>query len=790
MKHFFSHYFAIILNPFVQIRAGERLKTALMFSYFFLIIALNWMLKPVQKSLYISAFGAEKLKFANIAEGVFLILVVSAYMWVARKASRKVFYYGVLLFFMTSFVAFWVLFNLKVPYLPAFFFLWQASFTITMTTAFWTLANDIFNTTEAKRLFGIMISGGSLGGVVGSLITRNVVNWVRTEDILLIAAGMVFLCFIVVRVLLKSMPAQDKPALSVKTAKVEEKHAPETTENLKDSAVKLFLSSKYLLLLAGVVIISKMASTIVDNQFSGVVENSISGKDAMTAFFGQFGVWVNSITFVMQFFATSLFLRYLGVGFSIWILPVGLSFLSIVTILNPVLLTGVIFRIFDLSANYSVQQASKEVFYLPVSSTLRRRVKPLIDMLCYRASKSFAGILMWAAALLFSLPVEKLGWLILGLAPLWLYLAWKLKVHYADLLRDHLKTKTDYRKVVDVEQATDVLGFLYDEKTFQAAKPMMHKGSAAVRKVVSTSFLTYANSAHNLEATRAIMNQMIHEDILEDANALEQKKSLSETDVKFLQSIISNSIKDAAELEDHLKTDGEQVLMKLSGILRDVSQDVHTKISALRILERIPGQQSVDLLLQALAASRNHTLRFVMIGILERKSQQEAELQFNRFLIKNEVTREIKVYDKVKKLKAFYENELENKNGEDSLLAALSALQDESLARVFRYLGILYRDEMIFVIYDEITSSEKDTTLRAHAVELLNNIVEPNLAFFIQRALDFVDADNLKQKDITQILNEFAESEDNWYKLTSNFLVTQLNLDKKWRGLESIRKNS
>jgi AAA family ATP:ADP antiporter len=324
MSRIYQNFIDRFVRPIVEIHPEERLKTLLMFLYFFIVIAMNWMLKPVQKALYLAEFGAEKLKYANIAEGIFLILIVSVYVYFAKKLSRNKFNYSVISFFLFSFIAFWLLFKLQVPYLPAFFFLWQATFIITMTTAFWTLANDLFTTDQAKRLFGIIISGGSLGGVFGGFVTSQAVRWIAAEDILLIAVALLAIILFVVRELLKIKVEKDSPRQLEQDEKDKGK--------IDKSALGLLLNSKYLLLLAALIMITKMSSTIVDNQFSGMVEQTFENKEAMAAFFGKFGMLVNSITFFMQIFATSLFLRYLGVGFSIGFLPVGLGALSVLTL--------------------------------------------------------------------------------------------------------------------------------------------------------------------------------------------------------------------------------------------------------------------------------------------------------------------------------------------------------------------------------------------------------------------------------------------------------------------------
>lgn len=767
-----------LVKPVADIRPGERVKTLLMFCYFFLIIALNWMLKPVQKSLYISAFGAEKLKFANMAEGIFLILVVAAYVFVAKRTSRKTFHYGILGFFIASFVSFWLLFRIGVPYLPAFFFLWQASFTITMATAFWTLANDIFNTAEAKRLFGIMISGGSVGGVAGAFTTNQMVKYVATEDILLIAAGLLSLCILVVRQLLRSIPEDQLDAPAQKEDKAD------TISGGQKSAVKTLFSSKYLMLLAAVVIITKMTSTIVDNQFSGVVDHAIQGKEAMTAFFGKFGMAVNATTFFMQFFATSLFLRYLGVGLSIWFLPVGLGLISILTIFNPILATAVLFRIFDLSGNYSVQQASKEVFYLPISSEVRRRVKPLIDMLCYRGSKLFAGLFMWIGSALFAIPVIKLGWLVLALVPLWLFLAWRMKAAYSNLLREYLLNRKGQKDLGKIRNINDVLVTLHQERDFEKVKAFMAHQSAYTRKLAATAQYAFKKSSGNKDVTERLIKQILEREALTPPSSADSNETLQQKDADFIAGLLKHEIQlDAKEIDASIEKIAEKVLVRISDTLRDPDSSLLVKRQAIRILEYLPKQETVDMILHILGALQDNSVRFILVKSLIKIKTDHPELVISKLLIKSEIAREIVIHEQILKLKNFYKKQGDEDGGKNPVNVTLRAMLDESVERIFQYLSLLYPGEMIKAIHDELISMKTNETIKGHALELLANTMDPDILIMVQKVLEEKRVKNIQDEDICRILSQFVKSQDQWFAIVAHFLISDLDLGKKWPNL-------
>ena len=427
MKESKPSAFEKFVKPLLAIHPEERAKTLLMFAYFFLVITLIYILKPVQRALFIHEFGAQKLSYAYIGEGLFLILVVSIYMKFAKKVSKGTFYRGILLFYISNLLLFWILFRTNLPHLSAFFYLWHAAFSITMTTVFWTLGNDLFNTSEAKRLFGLIMSGGSLGGIVGGAIAKALMHCIHCEDLLLLSAGILGLCLILVDQICKRYLLGN--VASVHSAETSESTG-EKKEFSKTPGLQLFLKSPYLLILCGIVMMAKMSSTIVDNQFNAIIANHITGKDALTEFFGGFFSSLNMISFLMQLCVTSLVLRLAGIGIALLLMPSGLLVLGLFNLFSPTLMSGVILRMFEGSTSVSVQQASKEVLYLPVPSEVRRRTKPLIDMLGYRLAKSMGGVLLGISAGFLKIPADHAGVLLLGIVPIWMGLVWKMKALY------------------------------------------------------------------------------------------------------------------------------------------------------------------------------------------------------------------------------------------------------------------------------------------------------------------------------------------------------------------------
>ncbi|HTL48274.1 MAG TPA: Npt1/Npt2 family nucleotide transporter [Verrucomicrobiae bacterium] len=770
-----------VLIPLSNVRPGERRKTFLMFLYFFLTISLVYILKPVRSSLFIGEFGAEKLPFIYIGEGVWLVFVVWAYTRLAKRVSRRTLYVGVLIFIIFNLLVFWMFLGKQIAYMSAFFYVWVASFSIVMTTIFWTLANDIFNPAEAKRLFGIIMSGGSLGGILGGVITNQAVRIVGTENLLLVAAGILVGCIFLVLLLHREIQLVDK---SRAPDEVPDAVAP------KESTMKILTGSSYLMMLAAVVIIAKMSSTIVDAQFSKVVEITVLGKEERTAYFGAFWAWLNCISFFMQFFITSLSLRILGVGFSLWLLPGGLTFFAVLSLFNPLLATSQALRIFDGAANYSIQLASKETLYLPLPSRIRHRVKPIIDMLGFRSAKTLGGLYILAGTYFLRLSYERLGMLLLLIMPFWGWIAWNMKKAYSQRLKDYLLDRQKYDNAVEAYNAADVLSFLHSEKNFEQIRSFLSSRSPATRKLAAAAQYAYDKSSQDLERTRKIVDHLVAREPIPDMEGLPQEQE-EKKDAELLSGLFVKEPEPSASgsLQSRIEQEAEKIILQAGEALRDPNLSAEAKRQAVRVLGYLPRQQTADLLLQSFGGTEDHGIRFIIMKALLRLCKKNPKITVSRFLVKNEIAREIAVHEQILKIRAFYRKHKEGLPLEDSLDITLRAIQDENVERVFKCLSLLYPEETIRMAHQEIRDQGPDAS-RSHAVELLSNTLEPDILLMVQAVLDQEPEVRIKDDEVRAILKNFIRSPYAWFSLLGHLLAVDLNLAGRWPELAEYQGTS
>lgn len=445
-----------ILNPIVRIKKEEWPKTLLMFLYFFLTITSYYILKPVRDSVFIDTYGAENLPYVWLITIVVLTAVVYVYVKFADILPKNILLSSTVIFFVSNLMVFWWLSHLPHRWVAAVFFVWVSIFSVMAVTQFWLYANDLFNPREAKRLFGFVGSGGILGGITGGLITHSLATTVGTRNLLLVAAFILAFCAILINIIWEL--ERERAFFTTERTMASRVERPKATREV----LRLIWKKRYLLLLVGLVCIAKIVSTLVDYQFKNIVQASITGLDARTAFFGEFFAWLNTVSFSVQFFLTSFVLRRFGVGFALFLLPIGLTFGSVAILAQPALWSAVFTMLYDGSMNYSLNQSTKEVLYLPIFSDVRYRVKPFIDMVGYRIAKGLGSVLILVVVNILHLSVRSLSAAALVLIVFWLMMIYVMRREYVNALREFLKTDLpeEHERVIARSEAWLLYGIM------------------------------------------------------------------------------------------------------------------------------------------------------------------------------------------------------------------------------------------------------------------------------------------------------------------------------------------
>ena len=70
------------------------------------------------------------------------------------------------------------------------FYIWTSVYNLFITSVFWCLMADVFRSEQAKRLFGFIGVGGTLGSITGSLVTALLAQRIGTVNLLLVSVAL------------------------------------------------------------------------------------------------------------------------------------------------------------------------------------------------------------------------------------------------------------------------------------------------------------------------------------------------------------------------------------------------------------------------------------------------------------------------------------------------------------------------------------------------------------------------------------------------------------------------
>jgi len=377
-----------LLKPIVQLRDGEATTTLLMFLYSFLAMTSYNIIKPVTRSQFIASLGADNLPYVQLGMGILIGFLMQAYIKTMSVVPRRWTIPATQAGMAALLVVFWLLFTtVAKDWVPVAFYILSLIFGILLISQFWTLANDIYDPRQAKRVFGFVGAGASLGGATGAGLTRFLVESLGAKNMLLVSAGIMAVCVsIVVFIVRREKNAGQSDA----TVTGEEEGVS------RGEALQLLGSSRHLQVIALVIAFAAIGAGIIEQQLNMAAAEAkgATNSDAVAAFLAEITVYLSLIGFVIQMTLTSRIHRVLGVGFALLVLPVSLGSTALIMLFNRGLWAPGLARVLDTSLRYTVDKTSREVLFLPLPADLKYRAKPFVDVTVDRVSKGLGALLI------------------------------------------------------------------------------------------------------------------------------------------------------------------------------------------------------------------------------------------------------------------------------------------------------------------------------------------------------------------------------------------------------------
>ncbi len=410
-----------LLSVFADVRAGEGANAVLMTVTVFLLLGAYYLLKPVREALILSESGAEVKSYSAAAQAVLLLGIVPLYGWIASQVNRIRLLSGLTLFFSANLVLFW-LFSLQGLREGVVFYIWLGIFNVFMVSQFWAFANDIYTEGQGRRLFPLIGVGMSVGAWVGATLVSPLIKRgkVSPHALMLIAAAVLLVCLALLVVVNARARRSATPEVS------REAEQPLGTEG----GFQLILHDKYLFWIAVLIVLLNVVNTTGEYLLGKLVvaEAAAAGGDPklfISEFYSGFYGVVNLLGLLLQAFATSRVIRYLGVRGALFVLPVlalvSYSVLAVAPVLAVVRLT----KIFENSTDYSIMNTVRQALWLPTTRESKYKAKAAIDTFCMRGGDVIqAGIVLVGTTI--GAAIAGFAWLNVALTVAWLLVAGRI----------------------------------------------------------------------------------------------------------------------------------------------------------------------------------------------------------------------------------------------------------------------------------------------------------------------------------------------------------------------------
>lgn len=397
------------LQKIIPVKESEVRSVFYSFAYFFFLLSGYYVLRPIRDEMGIRG-GVENLQWLFSGTFLAILAAVPVYAGVVSKYPRRKFLPWVYRFFMINIFIFWVLFHLEkqTHWTARAFFVWISVFNLFVVSVFWSFMADLFDRDQAKRLFGFIAAGGTVGALTGPAITGLLARPLGTVNLLLISLVLLEGAVQCINRLTrtseetafkKENPADESPGKS--------RARKETViGGTPFSGIRLVFQSWYLAGVCLFIFLYTAGSTFLYFAQAQIIEASLPSSAARTSVFALMDFLTNALTLFLQTFVAGKLLKRLGMPLSLLLLPAltVCGFLLLGTL--PALGTVIVFQVLRRSLNYSITRPAREGLFTILGREIKYKSKNFIDTVVYRGGDAVTA---WAFAGLkaagFSLPV-------------------------------------------------------------------------------------------------------------------------------------------------------------------------------------------------------------------------------------------------------------------------------------------------------------------------------------------------------------------------------------------------
>lgn len=379
--------------------------------YFFSLLCGYYVLRPVRDAMAASAdmttvfpdawiawalsrgFELKDFVLQLLFTGTFvsMVLLQPLYGALVSRYPRRVFLPGLYLLFIVCLIGFWWIFNHDVSGRGALFFVWTAVFNLFAVSVFWSFMADVFDNAHAKRVYGYIGAGGTIGALLGPVITQVLVDRVGIGSLLLVSAGFLVVCLLcIVRL---------RPWALLREQRSGYPASGEAMGGSMWAGFRLVAKDPMLRGLALLMFFGVGVGTLLYNEQAAIVKQFYPSPSEAAKFYARIDFAINACTILVQVFLTRWLLRRYGVGPVLLIPAFAITFGYCLLAMSPLPLLIAAVQIATRSGEFSLSKPGRETLYTRVDREARYKAKAFVDTAVYRSGDlTYVWLHKWLAA--------------------------------------------------------------------------------------------------------------------------------------------------------------------------------------------------------------------------------------------------------------------------------------------------------------------------------------------------------------------------------------------------------
>jgi len=434
-----------LLYHALNVRPGEESKVILLLANGFFMGIFMATYQIASETLFVKELGE------YITEGIFVsgllgvfTTAIFAYLQNKLSYSRLAFLnlitvsivtlsiYLLLYFFSDQYreILVFLLFAMKGPMIAV------------ILLGFWGIFGRMFDLRQSKRIIGGIDTGQlSAAIIVFFTIGLGELELLKTEDLLVISSisvigSLIFLFFI-------------KAKFNIDAVKITE------TATARKTRISDLFNNKYVVLLSLFLSFSVVAYLLVENSYLTVLNNQYQEENELRSFIAWFNGSILVLSFIFQTFFNDRIIANYGLKVSLLILPVVLSFFTVISIA-----AGTLFGFTITSSNFfwfflfialsklfatflreALENPTYKLYFMPLDNKIRFDIQAKVEGVVNEFAKFFAGGVMILLGLLTFFELIHFSYFLVLIIIGWGYITGKLYNEYRNRIKDKLESQ-------------------------------------------------------------------------------------------------------------------------------------------------------------------------------------------------------------------------------------------------------------------------------------------------------------------------------------------------------------